>query len=141
MNLTLLWQDTLAIGPISLVTLFAFIAVAGTLYSHTFLGPLVRIQRAVKQLIEGESDICLRLRESDDPLMKDLARSLSSLCEHSRNIQAVVRDAAADLFNEIQTLAESSKRGAGAKDLASLIDSVRQKQDVLDKAIRSFRKT
>lgn len=126
--------------PISLVTLFAFIAIVGTLYSHTILGPLTRIQRAIGQMIDGEADICLRLRESDDPLLKDLAASLSTLCEHTRNSHAVIRDTAADLFNGVQSLIESVKGGAGAKDLAPLIESLRKKQDLLDKAIRSFRK-
>ncbi|HAR46739.1 MAG: hypothetical protein A2X56_11670 [Nitrospirae bacterium GWC2_57_13] len=125
--------------PISLVTLFVFIAVVGTLYSHTILGPLTRIQRAINRMIDGEADICLRLREADDPLLKDLAASLSTLCEHTRINQAVIHDAAADLFNGVQSLIESVKGGAGAKDLAPLIETLRNKQDLLDKAVKSFR--
>src|SRR3989337_2412480 len=32
--------------PISLVTMFIFIGIVGTVYSHKFLGPIFRIRRA-----------------------------------------------------------------------------------------------
>ena len=88
--------------PISLVTLLIFIGIVGTLYSHKFVGPMTRIRRALDQMAEGEVTICLRLRETDDPMLKDIVKSISRLCEHTRNEHVLVRDRARDLFNAVQ---------------------------------------
>lgn len=126
--------------PIALVTLFIFLGIVGTLYSHKFLGPLYRIRRAIDQMMAGDLAINLKLRESDEPLLKDLAGSIDTLCEHSRKAHTVIQDAAATLFNEIQTLSEKIERGAGAAELKGQAENVRKKQELLDRAVRSYRK-
>lgn len=126
--------------PISLVTLFFFISIVGILYSHSVIGPLARIQRIIEQMAEGEMDLCLRLRETDDPLLKNLSNAITALCEHTRNAHQVIRDAGADLYNEIQTMSESIQRGVKGTELADMVSKVKQKQEQLERAIRSFRK-
>lgn len=126
--------------PISLIVLFIFIAIVGVLYSHRFLGPIFRIQKAVEQMADGELMMSLRLRDSDDPMLKELARSVSSLCEHYRNTFALVQAAAEELSIEIRGIEESIQRGADAAEVKRLIEGLRKKQAVLDSAIKSFRK-
>ncbi len=58
--------------PIGLITILVFVGMAGTMYSHTFIGPMQRIRRIVEHLAEGDTNVCLRLRGSDDPVLKDL---------------------------------------------------------------------
>jgi hypothetical protein len=126
--------------PIALVTLFIFLGIVGTLYSHKFLGPLYRIRRAIDQMMAGDLAINLKLRESDEPLLKDLAGSIDLLCEQGRKAHTVIQDAAATLFNELQTLSEKIERGAGSSELKGQAENVRKKQELLDRAIRSYRK-
>jgi methyl-accepting chemotaxis protein len=127
--------------PISLVTLLVFIGIVGILYSHTFAGPIVRIRRALDRLAEGDTTVTLRLRESDDPMLKDLVDSISRLCEHSHNAHILVQETAHELFKEIAALQDSIHRGAGHADIQKHVDGLRKKQDLLDKAIKSSGKT
>lgn len=122
---------------ISLITLFIFIGIVGTLYSHRFLGPLFRIRRAIEQMREGDLAINLRLRDSDEPLMKELALAIDSLCEEERKGHLLIQDAAAALFNELQTLREKIGAGATAAELKPHAEAVRKKQELLDKAVKT----
>jgi hypothetical protein len=91
-------------------------------------------------MMAGDLAINLKLRESDEPLLKDLAGSIDLLCEQGRKAHTVIQDAAAVLFNEMQTLSEKIERGAGAAELKGQAENVRKKQELLDRAIRSYRK-
>jgi uncharacterized membrane protein YccC len=126
--------------PISLVTMFIFIGIVGAVYSHKFLGPIFRIRRAIEMMADGDMSINLRLRESDDPLLKDLVNEISRLCEHNRHNHTLIKETAVDLFNNMNTLHEKIQRGAVATELRALIEDVRKKQELLDKAIKSHRK-
>src|SRR5512147_790910 len=42
--------------PITLVTLLVFIGIVGIIYSHTFIGPINRIRKALEQLASGGDD-------------------------------------------------------------------------------------
>ena len=126
--------------PISLVTLFIFIGIVGTLYSHRFLGPMVRIRRAIEHMTQGDLSISLRLRDSDDAMLKDLASALSQLCEHYRNSHTLIQDAATDLFNDIQAAREKIRGGAAKGDLQAQVDRIREKQELLERAIKTLRK-
>ncbi len=126
--------------PIALVTMFIFIGIVGTVYSHKFLGPLFRIRQAIQLMAEGDMSINLRLRESDDPVLKDLVKEISSLCEHNRHNHTIIQETAAELFNAVQMLHEKIQRGADAAELRAQIEGVRKKQELLDKAIKSYRK-
>ncbi len=126
--------------PIALVTMFIFIGIVGTVYSHKFLGPIFRIRRAIEQMAEGDMSINLRLRESDDPLLKELVKDISNLCEHNRHNHTIIKETAVDLFNNINILHEKMQRGADAAELRAQIEGIRKKQEVLDKAIKSHRK-
>jgi len=123
--------------PVSLVTLLVFIGIVGVLYSHTFAGPIIRIRRALDRLAEGDTTVNLRLRESDDPMLKDLVASISRLCEHTHNSQSLVKETAQELFKEIAALQDSVHRSAGHADIQKHLDSLRKKQDLLDKAIKA----
>jgi methyl-accepting chemotaxis protein len=126
--------------PISLVTMFIFIGIVGTVYSHKFLGPIFRIRRAIEMMADGDMSINLRLRESDDPVLKDLVDEISRLCEHNRHNHTLIKETAVDLFNNINTLHEKLQQGPDAAELRALIENVRKKQELLDKAIKSHRK-
>lgn len=126
--------------PISLVVLFIFIAIVGILYSHRFLGPVFRIQKAVEQMAEGELMMSLRLRDSDDPLLKELAGSVSFLCEHYRKTFALIQAATDDISSEISSVEESVQKGADAAEVKRRIEGLRSKQAVLERAVKSFRK-
>lgn len=126
--------------PISLITLLVFIGIVGTVYSHKFIGPMVRIRRAVEHMAEGDTSISLRLRDSDDPMLKELVKSLGRLCEHSRNTQTLVQSAARELGSEIRSVHEKVRQGVDKNELLSMFDSMRAKQEHLDKAISLCRK-
>jgi len=126
--------------PISLITLLIFVGVVGTIYSHSFIGPLVRIRRAVEHLAEGDLSIALRLRDSDDPVLHDLVKAIGLLCEHSRNSHHMIQDAAKDLSAEIALLRDKIESGIGGNDLRQQLSVVQKKQEALEKAVQSFRK-
>ncbi len=124
--------------PIALVTLLVFIGIVGILYSHTFVGPMVRLRRALEQLAEGETHISLRLRESDDPTLKELARAITLLCEHSRNSHVLVQETSQALFSELSALQEAFHRGADKNEIRKHLDEMQKKQHLMDKAVKSL---
>jgi len=127
--------------PISLVTLLIFIGIIGTLYSHKFVGPVARIRRALDQMAAGEDAICLRLRESDDPMLKDIVASIGRLCEHTRNEHILIQEQAHDLFSAVQTLRdEARKSGSCGERLEKQFASLLIKQALLEQTIKSFHK-
>jgi hypothetical protein len=127
--------------PTALVILLIFIGIVGILYSHTFVGPLIRIRRSLQHMTEGEMNVSLRLRESDDPMLKELVKEVTLLCEHGRNTQALIREAARDLFGDLAGLQDKINKGADRADIQKHFEVVRRKQDLLEAAIRSFKKT
>jgi methyl-accepting chemotaxis protein len=126
--------------PLSLITLLVFIGVAGTIYSHKFVGPLARIRRAIEHLAEGDIAISLRLRESDDPMMKDLVKAISHLCEQSRKTHTLIHDTVQDLVADMAVLQEKIQQGADKAEILKQIQLVKKRQETLDKAVRSSRK-
>jgi signal transduction histidine kinase len=126
--------------PIALIILLVFIGIVGVLYSHTFVGPLIRIRRSLQHMAEGEMNISLRLRESDDPMLKELVSEVTRLCEHSRNSHALVRETAQDLFTDLAVLQDKIRKGVDRADIQKHLESVRGKQYLLATAIRSFKK-
>jgi methyl-accepting chemotaxis protein len=123
--------------PIALISLLFFIGIVGTLYSHSFTGPLARIRKTIEHLAEGDTNVSLRLRESDDPSLKDLVSAITLLCEHSRNSHALIRDTARDLMADITALKESIQHGSDKAHLQKHLDGILKKQDLLEKAVRT----
>ncbi len=126
--------------PLALITLLVFIGLAGTIYSHKFVGPMARIRRAIEHLAEGDIAISLRLRESDDPMLKDLVKAISLLAEHSRNSHALIHDTAQELFDDLAVLREKVQQGADKAEIQKQLEIVRGRQEALDKAVRTLRK-
>ncbi|HUI68684.1 MAG TPA: hypothetical protein VL087_10825 [Nitrospirota bacterium] len=126
--------------PLSLISLLVFIGIVGALYSHKFVGPMLRIQRAIDHLADGDTSICLRLRASDDPMLQDLVKSISRLCEHSRDAHTLIEDTARDLFEAIQAIQEKILQGADSAGMHKQLEDLRKKQELLDTAIKSYRK-
>jgi nitrogen fixation/metabolism regulation signal transduction histidine kinase len=126
--------------PIALVTLLLFIGVAGAIYSHKFVGPMVRIRRTLDQIASGDCHVTLRLRDSDDPMLKELVTTITALCENTRISRQNIDAAARDLLNGITRLLESIKAGAPQSELQQQADALRQQQDLLDRALRSHGK-
>jgi hypothetical protein len=126
--------------PISLIALLFFIGIGGMLYSHTFVGPMARIRRALEHLAEGDANMSLRLRDSDDPMLKDMVRTIGRVCEHSRETHTLIGETAKDLFDALAELRLKIDQGADRAVVQEQLDAVRRKQEILDRAIRSFRK-
>jgi nitrogen fixation/metabolism regulation signal transduction histidine kinase len=126
--------------PIALITLLAFIGIAGTLYSHRFIGPMVRIRRTLEQVAHGDCSVTLRLRDSDDPVLKDLVDTIGSLCEKSRHTHQSVRDAARDLSRELVALNEKVQQGAAAGEVLKRLEAVHQKHGKLEQEIHALGK-
>ena len=124
--------------PIALVTLLAFIGIAGTLYSHRFVGPMVRIRKTLEQVAQGDCSVTLRLRDSDDPMLKDLVHTIGGLCEQSRQTNRSIHEAAQGLFGELTALRENLAKGAQAGGLEKRLEAILQKQAALEKAIQSL---
>jgi methyl-accepting chemotaxis protein len=124
--------------PIALTTLIAFIVIAGTLYSHRFVGPMVRIRKALEQVAQGDCSVTLRLRDSDDPMLQDLVRTIGGLCEHNRHAHRSVHDAAQGLFTDLAALQESIAKGVQGISLEKQLAAVHQRQATLEKAVQSL---
>lgn len=126
--------------PIALITLLFFIGIAGTTYSHTIVGPLLRIRRGLQNLAAGDTNLSLRLRDSDDPMLKDIVKEISVLAEHTRNSHALIQESARDLLSDAEALREMVRRGADQAAIQKQLDGMRKKQDLLDKAVKSLGK-
>jgi hypothetical protein len=81
--------------------------------------------------------VSLRLRDADDPILKEIVQEITLLCEHNRNAQAVLRESAKDFLQDITALDELVHAGADKKDILKLLETIRKKQAPLDKAINS----
>ena len=123
--------------PIALITLLFFIGVAGTMYSHSFVGPLRRIRGALEHLAVGDTNISLRLRDSDDPMLKELVKTISQLCNTSRCSNSLIRETAEDLFADIEALRQKIQQGADPGEIKKHVEGMRTKKDLLDSAIKS----
>jgi len=126
--------------PIALTTLLIFVGIVGTMYSHTFVGPIQRIRRALEHLAEGDDNVSLRLRDSDDPNLKDMVKTITRLCDHSRSSHALIQEAARDLCADIEALREKIRQGADSTDIQKHIESVCSTRDLLEKALKSIGK-
>lgn len=124
--------------PIALVTLLAFIGIAGTLYSHRFVGPMVRIRKTLEQVAAGDCSVTLRLRDADDPMLKDLVHTIGHLCEQARQSHRLVQESARELSGDLAELLENIRKGAPAGDLAKQAEAIQKKQAALDKAVQSL---
>jgi methyl-accepting chemotaxis protein len=123
---------------IALIILLLFVGVAGTMYSHTFVGPLRRIRGALEHLAVGDTNISLRLRDSDEPMLKDLVKTISRLCDTSRSTRDLIGETARDLFADIEALRQKAQQGADIGEIKKHIEGMRTKQDLLNNAIKSI---
>ncbi len=127
--------------PISLITLLIFIGIIGALYSHKFVGPVARIRGALDQMAEGENDVCLRLRESDDPMLKDIVTSITRLSERARNEHILIQDQTRGLSSAVQALlTEARNCGACGNQLEKQFAVLGEKQEQLEQTVKSFHK-
>lgn len=127
--------------PIALITLLFFVGVVGTMYSHTFVGPIQRIRRVLEHLAEGDTNISLRLRDSDDPILKDLVKTITRLCDQSRCSHALIQEAARDLIDDLETLRAEVGQDADRAEIRKRMEGIRARQDLLEKAIKTAGKT
>jgi methyl-accepting chemotaxis protein len=126
--------------PIALITLLVFVGIVGTMYSHTFVGPIQRIRRIVEHLAAGDTNVSLRLRDSDDPILKDLGKAVSRLCDHSRSSHALIRESAQELFAAVEALREKVRQGANREEIQKHVEGLLRTQDLLEKAISACEK-
>lgn len=126
--------------PIALITLLIFVGIVGTIYSHTFVGPMLRIRRVLEHLVEGDANVSLRVRDSDDPMLKELGSAIRRLCEHSRNSHAQIRETAKDLFADIEALREKVRQGAAREEIQKHVEGLLTTQALLERAIKSCSK-
>ena len=123
--------------PIALVVLALFIGIVGTLFSHTFAGPLGRIRKAVDLMASGDTSVSLRLRDTDDPVLKELVAALNRLCDQSRNSQAMALDAAQELSRALAELYRALPAGEGS--CRSQVELVRKQHEQLERALRALK--
>lgn len=126
--------------PIALVTLLLFIGIAGALYSHKFVGPMIRIRRTLERVAAGDCAVTLRLRESDDPMLKELVQTITALCENSRLSHQNVDATARDLLSGLARLRDSINAGAPQTELQQQADALRQQQELFEKALQALGK-
>lgn len=124
--------------PVALVTLLVFIGIAGTLYSHKFIGPLVRIRRTLDQVAQGDCSVSLRLRDADDPVLKDLAKTVVRLCENNRACSHLVNETAAEMLRNVTALRDAVRRDAPREELESTLRSMEKAQADLERALRTL---
>ena len=125
--------------PIALVVLLVFIGIIGVLYSHKFLGPLTRIRHAIDMMAEGETALNLRLRDADDPLLKELARSVLS-CASTAGTPRRSPTIRRAIFSRKSRRFQRRAGGRGQKLAPKAPGKRTEKQELLEKAIKAFRK-
>jgi methyl-accepting chemotaxis protein len=126
--------------PISLLTLLIFIGVVGTVYSHSFVGPMTRIRKTLEHLAQGDASITLRLRDSDDPMMKDVAEAIRAICDHTRSSYSLIQASSGELLTAIRALEDGIQRGADKTELMKQAAAAVQKWNALEQAIQSTHK-
>lgn len=126
--------------PIALITLLLFIGVAGALYSHKFVGPMVRIRRTLEQVAAGDCHVTLRLRKADDPALKDLVQTITVLCENSRNVRENVHATARDLIQDVAAIRERIGSGAPLPEIQQQATALLRKQELFEKALHALGK-
>lgn len=124
--------------PITLVTLLVFVGLAGTLYSHRFVGPMARIRSTLERIATGDYHVTLRLRESDDPMMKDLAQTISKLCDHGRHSHQALQVALEQLSGALAELENRVRAGSPAGDLTQQLQALQEKKAALERAVKSL---
>lgn len=124
--------------PIALIVLLFFIGIVAVVYSHAIIGPLLRIRQALQHLATGDMNVCLRLRETDDPLLMGIVQEITMLCEHSRNSHAALQESVAELFKDVAALQEMVRRNSDNAEMEQLLEGLRKKQGQLDAAIKAF---
>jgi len=126
--------------PIALITLLTYIGVAGALYSHKFVGPVTRIRRTLEHVADGDCSVALRLRESDDPMMQELAKSVTRLCDQNRHAYGSVRETADGLLKEVAALNAGIAQGATGAELRAQAGHVQARQEAFEQALKSLGK-
>ncbi len=124
--------------PISLLSLLVFIGLAGTIYSHRFVGPMVRIRSTLERVAEGDCHVTLRLRESDDPMMKDIAQTIGRICMHGLHSHQAVQVASEDLLRALAELDGRVRAGAEAEELKERMEALGEKKAALERAVNSM---
>jgi methyl-accepting chemotaxis protein len=124
--------------PISLLALLVFIGLAGTIYSHRFVGPMVRIRSTLERIAAGECHVTLRLRESDDPMMKEMAETVGRICLHGQQTQQALQIASEDLLRALDELDGRLHAVAGAEELRQQLEALREKKAALGRAVKSM---
>ncbi len=126
--------------PISLIALLIFIGIGGILYSHTFVGPIIRIRKTLEHMVEGDTASSLRRRDSADPMLKELVNMITLVCENNRTSHSLIRHASQELFSEINALQNSIHRGVDKVEIQKHFDEIHKKQEILEQAMKAFGK-
>jgi hypothetical protein len=98
----------------------------------------MRIRKTLERVAQGDCSVTLRLRDSDDPVMKDLVNTIGQLCERSRHSHQFIQDAARDLSAALAALQDGMAKGLPALEIQKQMESIRQKQATLEKAVQSL---
>ena len=102
------------------------------------MGPLVRIRKTIERIAAGDCSVTLRLRDADDPMLKDLVRAIGRLCEQSRHSHRQVQESARELSGDLTALQENIRKGASVGDLLKQVEAIQKKQAALDMAVQSL---
>jgi hypothetical protein len=99
---------------------------------------MVRIRKTLEHVANGDCSVTLRLRDADDPMLKELAKTVGHLCERGRLSHQAVQKAADDLFNDLTVLQEHVRKGAPAGVMLEQMEAIGKKKAVLEKAVKSL---
>jgi len=124
--------------PIALISLLAYIGIAGILYSHKFAGPIIRISKTLEHVAQGDCSVSLRLRDSDDPLMKELAETVTRLCEQSRLNHRMLHETAGNFLHELAELTGSIRKNGPGADMEARLARLQQQQAAFEQALNSL---
>ena len=102
---------------ISLLTLLVFIGVVGTVYSHSFVGPMAASGRRSTCWPTATSPSRSGCGTPTTPMLKELVDSIGRLCQHTRNAHTLINTSAQDLFADITALQDAVRAGADRAEL------------------------
>ena len=149
-TITVVHNDTLAIGQTPLMSLKQFIAahwlivsastvlivLAAIRITHHVAGPMFNIERSVGYMVEGRLDNVIHLRKKDEG--KELAAKINQFnTELSSNI-AVIKKRSKNIQELLSNYAVLNPEKRSQEDLESILASIKKQTQVIDETTKRY---
>ena len=94
-------------------------------FSFTIAGPLIRIERVLKEIGQGKFDVNVKLRNYDE--LKDLAEVINVMAKDLRNMRDAERQKLAEISAKLEKLKGSGAPGPEIESIISELKSLTER--------------